>query len=139
MSVQDYTWNHATDLENGLEYLENNADAVTFRDIKIKSSGVRKVGDILLKENCRCRALVLQNVGMNDKGAQYLAQCLTKNSSLQYLSLERNNQLTDDAIIAFVNCLEEHNKTITTLNVLFINKILDVNRVRCTGLFLTTK
>ncbi|UJR14323.1 hypothetical protein I4U23_001319 [Adineta vaga] len=91
---------------------------------RLGDDGIEILAKFLSLNNCSIRYLDLSSNGITDVGAQYLANMLTKNTSLESLTLNKN-EIEDGGLIYIAEALKTQNQKLVELRLdenLFITR-----------------
>ncbi|CAF1021139.1 unnamed protein product [Adineta steineri] len=80
----------------------------------LTDQGVEIISHFLSLNTCAIKDLDLSGNDITDNGAQYLANMLTKNQTLKFLSLNKN-QITDYGLSLLVKAVKNNNNKLTVL------------------------
>jgi len=83
---------------------------------QIRNAGIMILSNMLRKEGSRLTKLNLDDTGIDDKGAQLLADSLKQNTTLKHLSLENNNYITEKGCLAFLKVVNDVSSIEDTYN-----------------------
>jgi Ran GTPase-activating protein (RanGAP) involved in mRNA processing and transport len=96
--------------------LTNNAtlEQLYLTDNNLSDTGIQALVKTLSLSNSRVDLLSLQNTGITEKGAKYIAEMLKTNATLQNLLLGWND-ISDRGVDVLANVLTHHNTTLVRL------------------------
>jgi hypothetical protein len=99
-----------------VEALKNNTtlESLFFTGNRFGDVGVRALTKILSLNNSKVGILCIQDIGITDEGAEYLAEMLKKNTTLKCLLLGFN-EISDRGVQYLVNVLTHQNGTLIFL------------------------
>ena len=83
---------------------------------QIGNAGIMILSNMLQKEESSLTKLNLYDTGIDDEGAEFLADSLTQNTTLKHLSLDSNNGITDIGRLAFLKLVIDVSSIKNTYN-----------------------
>lgn len=83
---------------------------------QIRNAGIMIVSDMMQKKDSRLTKLNLSDTGIDDKGAELLADSLKQNTTLKHLSLVNNNDITEKGCLAFLKLVHDVSSIENTYN-----------------------
>jgi len=91
-------------------------NVITFHGNNIGREGCRTLANILQKKDTRLSYLFLDNTGIDDEGAEIIANSLKHNTKLKTLHLVDNNQIIEKGFKVFLKLLVDVSSVESTYN-----------------------
>jgi len=101
------------EIENG--YIPKRLETLTLHGNKINADGCRGLAELLRVEDSTLKRLHVAQIKIDDEGVAILCNALRKNTSLEYLFLENNEEITEKGQILMLKLVNDISSIKATL------------------------